>query len=90
MPKSSPAKLAYMAERQKSPAEVDKRVARNRVRQQALKAGVVHKGDGKELDHKVMLDKGGSTAKSNVRVISAAQNRGWRGDHPEAYTRKQS
>ena len=90
MPKSSPAKLAYMAERQKSPAEVDKRVDRNRARQQALKAGVVHKGDGKEIDHKKMLDQGGSGAKSNTRVVSASENRAWRAKNPEAYTRKQS
>ena len=90
MPKSSPAKLAYMAERQKSPAEVDKRVDRNRARQQALKAGVVHKNDGKEIDHKKMLDQGGSGAKGNTRVLSAAENRAWRAKNPEAYTRKQS
>lgn len=90
MPKSSPAKLAYMAERQKSPEEVDKRVDRNRARQQALKSGIVHKGDGKEIDHKKMLDQGGSGAKSNTRVLSAAENRAWRAKNPGAYTRKQS
>ena len=90
MPKSSPAKLAYMAERQKSPEEVDKRVARNRARQEAIKSGAVRKGDGKEIDHKKMLDQGGSKDKSNTRVVSASENRAWRAKSPDAYTRKQS
>lgn len=85
MPKSSKAKLAYQAEYQKSPAEVKKREARNRARYHELHAGNVHKGDGKDVDHKKMLDKGGSTDLSNTRVKSAHDNRGWRKDHPEAY-----
>jgi hypothetical protein len=85
MPKSSKAKLAYMAERQKSPEEVDKRVARNRARREAIREGVVKKGDGLELDHKKMLDQGGSYDKSNTRVVSAAENRSWRKRNPKAY-----
>jgi len=38
-------------------------------------AGKVSKGDGKEVDHKKPLSKGGSTAKSNLRVVSKAVNR---------------
>ena len=85
MPKSSPAKLAYMAEYQKSPANVEKRVERNKARRQALSAGTVHKGDGKEIDHKKMLDQGGSNNPANRRVVSAAENRAWREKHPAAY-----
>lgn len=88
MPKSTPAKLAYMAERQKSPEEVDKRVARNKARREAIADGTVRKGDGKEIDHKRMLDKGGSKDKGNTRVVSAAENRAWRAKNPEAYTKK--
>lgn len=76
--KSSKQKLEYMAEYQKSPEEVRKRVARNRARREALRDGVVKKGDGKEIDHKIPLDRGGSTAKSNTRVVDAKKNRGWR------------
>lgn len=90
MPKSTPAKLAYMAERQKSPEEVDKRVARNKARREAIADGTVKRGDGKEIDHKKMLDQGGSKSKSNTRVVSAEENRGWRGKNPDAYTRKKS
>ena len=88
MPKSSAAKLAYMAEYQKSPEEVKKREARNRARYQAEKKGLVHKGDGKEVDHKKMLDRGGSESMSNTRVVSAEENRAWRKKHPEAYGKK--
>ena len=88
MPKSSPRKLAYQAERQKSPEEVEKRVDRNRARRHAEAAGLVHKGDGKEIDHKKMLDKGGSDKDSNTRVVSAAENRAWRARNPEAYGKK--
>lgn len=88
MPKSSKAKLAYMAARQKSPEEVDKRVERNRRRREAIAKGIVKKGDGKEIDHKTPLDKGGSKGKGNTRVVSASENRGWRKNHPEMYGKK--
>jgi hypothetical protein len=88
MTKTSKAKLAYMAEYQKRPENVDKRVARNAARREAIREGVVKKGDGKEIDHKRMLDKGGSNDKSNRRVVSASENRGWRKDNPEAYGKK--
>lgn len=76
---------AYQAEYQKRPSEVKKRVMRNAARRAALKAGVVQKGDGKEIDHKRMLDSGGSNAKGNLRVVDASTNRGWRKKNPKAY-----
>lgn len=39
------------------------------------KAGKVHKGDGKDVDHKTPLSKGGSTNRSNLRVVPASVNR---------------
>jgi hypothetical protein len=42
-----------------------------------MKKGKVHKGDGKDVDHKRMLKDGGSNSPSNWRVISQHQNRGW-------------
>lgn len=88
MTKSSKAKLEYMAERQKSPEEVAKRVARNKARREAIREGKVKKGDGKELDHKTPLDAGGSKSTSNTRVVDAKDNRGWRKDHPKMYDKK--
>lgn len=40
-----------------------------------LKAGKVHKGDGKDVDHIKPLSKGGSASDSNLRVVSAHANR---------------
>ena len=61
------------------PEQVANRVARNRARQAALKAGTVHKGDNKEVDHKKMLKDGGSkTDPKNLRVVSEKKNTGWR------------
>ena len=88
MTKSSKAKLEYMAEYQKRPENVEKRVDRNRARREAIRNGDAKKGDGKEVDHKVPLDKGGSDKKSNTRVVSASENRGWRKDHPDMYGKK--
>lgn len=48
---------------------------RKRLRRQFEKQGKVHKGDGKEVDHKTPLSKGGSNATSNGRVESASKNR---------------
>ena len=78
MPKTSKTKLAYQADRQKTPAEVKARVARNKARRHAIAAGKVAVGDGKEVAHKVALSNGGSTKDSNTIVQSAKENRGWR------------
>ena len=53
------------------------RAKRNTARSQATIAGTVHKGDGKEVDHKIPLSKGGKNIKSNERVISASKNRSY-------------
>ena len=51
------------------------RAARNQARKVAEREGRVKKGDGKEIDHKKPLSKGGSNAKSNQRVVSRSTNR---------------
>ena len=48
---------------------------RHRLRRQMEKAGKVKKGDGKDVDHKVPLSKGGANTKANARVVSASANR---------------
>lgn len=88
MPKSSPAKLTYQKERNARPEEVKKRQMNNVARQRAIREGKAHVGDGTQVDHKVMLDQGGSNAPSNTRVVSRGYNAGWRGRNPEAYTKK--
>jgi 5-methylcytosine-specific restriction endonuclease McrA len=43
-----------------------------------VKAGRIHPGDGKAVDHIHALDSGGGNAASNLRVIPATKNKGWR------------
>lgn len=88
MPKSSPAKLAYQREYNKRPEEKEKGVERRRLRRELIREGKVAIGDGKDIDHKKMLDKGGSHGKGNARVTTQEENRSWRARHPDAYSKK--
>lgn len=79
MPSSPNYKRDYKQEKKTSDArgEKPKRAARNRSRLVAQKAGLVHKGDGKDVDHKKPLDKGGPLTPGlpGLRVESAHKNR---------------
>ncbi len=57
-------------EHKKKPKRVKQRAARNKARQ-TLGLTV---GDGKHADHKKELVSGGSSKRSNLRVVSAATN----------------
>ena len=57
------------------PEQRANRSERTVARNQTNASGVTHKGDGKDLDHRVPLSKGGTSAKSNLRVVSASTNR---------------
>lgn len=76
--KGGPTKAAYDKAYNSRPSQVKKRMARNRARAALMREGVVKKGDGKDVDHKVPLARGGSNARSNLRVTSQKKNRGWR------------
>ena len=52
-----------------------KRAQRNKARRMLEREGVVHKGDGKDVDHKTPLSKGGKTTMGNLSVKSASANR---------------
>lgn len=78
MNKGGPKKAAYDKAYNARPDQLKKRAERNAARRQLMKEGVVHKGDGKDVDHKKPLDVGGSNKRSNLEVTSQTKNRGWR------------
>lgn len=57
------------------PEVVKKREEQNKARALFIKEGLVHKGDGKDVDHKRALSKGGSNERSNLRAVPESQNR---------------
>lgn len=56
------------------PAQVKRREARNRARRRAEKRGLVHKGDGKEVDH-LGYHRTGSLDHVPTKVVSRHANR---------------
>lgn len=78
MPSSPNYKRDYAQEKKTSDArgEKPKRAARVRNRRKAEKLGMVKPGDGKDIDHKTPISKGGALEdRSNLRVVSAHKNR---------------
>ena len=61
-----------------TPEVKKKRAARNKARRMMEAEGLVRKGDGKDVDHKRPLSKGGATTRSNIRVKSATANRSYK------------
>ena len=58
-----------------SPEQRKNRSLRTVARNGAIADGRAARGDGKDLDHKRALSKGGSNSKSNQRMTSASSNR---------------
>ena len=56
------------------PRNIKKRVLRNKARRMLERVGLVKKGDGKHVDHKKPLSKGGSNKRSNLRVRDGKKN----------------
>ena len=54
------------------------RAQANKARRMLMREGLVHKGDGKDVDHKKPLSKGGATTRSNLRVKSKSANRSYK------------
>lgn len=78
MPSSENYKRDYAQEKKTSDARGEKplRAARNRARRVMLNKGMVSKGDGKDVDHKKPLSKGGGMVDpKNLRVKTAHANR---------------
>jgi len=56
------------------PAQVKRRMSRNKARRKAMRAGRVHKGDGMEVDH-IGFHRRGTLARVPTRVVSRHANR---------------
>jgi len=76
MPYMTKGKRDYQKEKEwdHKNGRVKDRAKRNAARATMEKAGKVHKGDGKHVDHKKELTRGGSNNKANLRVVSATTN----------------
>lgn len=81
MPSSPNYKRDYRQEYdayQGTPDQKKKRAERNKARRMLEKEGVVSKGDGKDVDHKKPLSKGGKTTRANVVAKPKAANRSFK------------
>ena len=85
MNKGGPKKAAYDKAYNARPEQVNNREKRNAARAALAREGKVKKGDGKDVDHKQMLDGKGTNAKGNLRVVDQTTNRGWRKTHGDNY-----
>lgn len=70
---NTPGRRAAQAKYNKKPEQIKRRSQRNKTRRLMEKAGLVRKGDGKDVDHK--NHNTSDTKKSNLRVQSPSVNR---------------
>ena len=61
-------------EHEKNPQRLRDRVKRIQARRDAIKQGIAKRFDGKQIDHKTPLSKGGSNALSNLRSVTPSKN----------------
>lgn len=71
-----------------SPAQVRRREARNKARALFAKKGKVHKGDGKEVDHKAFTKNLSSPLNNNVSNLHAITRHANRIKQPSRKGRK--
>jgi hypothetical protein len=65
-------------EYQGKPEQIKNRAKRNAARAEMIKEGRAKKGDGKDVDHRMPLSKGGSTGRKNLRVVDKHTNRAFK------------
>lgn len=63
---------------QGTPLQKRRRAQRNKARKMMEADGKVTKGDGKDVDHRRALSKGGSNSRSNLAAISQGSNRSFK------------
>lgn len=60
---------------QGKPEQIANRAKRNAARAAMERKGLVSKGDGKDVDHKTPIAKGGGNGAGNLRAVPKSQNR---------------
>ena len=60
---------------QGQPEQIENRAMRNAARRAMEKKGAVSKGDGKDVDHKTPIAKGGGNGNGNLRAVPKSVNR---------------
>jgi hypothetical protein len=80
MPSSPGYKRDYKQENKykSSDEQIHARVLRNKARREALRKGLVKKGDKKHVGHIKAISKGGTNAPSNLRIESRSRNTSFR------------
>ena len=63
---------------QGKPEQIKKRAERVKARRMMEKTGAAAKGDGKDVDHKTPLSKGGVTVRKNLVAKPASANRSFK------------
>ncbi len=81
MPYKNKADRNYKAEYENYDGRPDvkkKRALRNAARRLMEKEGKVKKGDGKDVDHRIELSRGGTNNPKNLKAVPASSNRSFK------------
>lgn len=70
----------HYREYQGKPEQIKKRSQRNKARRKMIKAGKAKVGDGKDVNHKTPISRGGGNSMNNLSVTSRKTNRGYARD----------
>ena len=78
MPYMTNGKRDYNKQKDNDDKNMKNRAKRNAARRKLMREGKVAKGDGKDVDHKRPLSKGGGNGRNNLRVTSRSNNRSFK------------
>jgi len=60
---------------QGKPEQIKNRAQRNAARRDMMSKGIVTVGDGKDVDHKTPISRGGGNTSGNLRAVKKSANR---------------
>lgn len=72
---NTPGRQAAQKRYNAKPEQKKNRAKRNAARRAMIRAGRVRKGDGKDVDHKRPLSRGGGNSEGNFRILPKSINR---------------